>query len=73
MLYLLAPSVHGPWQHKPLWQFHAGEASSPFCRMEAPVASFAPNGSLILVFNAFPCAPTSWRPVVDQLYLAVLR
>lgn len=65
-----APSVHGPWQQKPLWRFHARDASSPFCRMEAPVATFAPNGSVILVFNAFPCAPTPWRPAVDQLYLA---
>lgn len=65
-----APSVHGPWQHKTLWHFHFGDASSPFCRLEAPVASFAPNGSVILVFNAFPCAPTPWRPAIDQLYLA---
>jgi hypothetical protein len=65
-----APSVRGPWQHKTLWRFHNGDASSPFCRLEAPVASFAPNGSVVLVFNAFPCAPTPWRPVADQLYLA---
>ena len=63
-----APSVRGPWQHKTLWRFHAGDAASPFCRMEAPVASFAPNGSVVLVFNAFPCAPTPWRPAADQLY-----
>lgn len=65
-----APSVRGPWQHKTLWQFHEGTASSPFCRMEAPVITFAPNGSVILIFNAFPCAPTPWRPSIDQLYLA---
>eukprot|EP01051_Picozoa_sp_SAG22_P016570 SAG22_NODE_2365_length_2654_cov_4.570254_1_plen_330_part_00 len=65
-----APSVRGPWQHKTLWRFHDGDASSPWCRLEAPVASFAPNGSVVLVFNAFPCAPRPWRPAVDQLYLA---
>eukprot|EP01052_Picozoa_sp_SAG31_P010688 SAG31_NODE_592_length_13726_cov_7.188082_8_plen_226_part_00 len=65
-----APSVHGPWQHKTLFRFHEGEPTSPYCRMEAPVAAFAPNGTVIMVFNAFPCAPTPWRPRVDQLYVA---
>jgi hypothetical protein len=64
-------SVHGPFQQRVLWRFHEGQASDPFCRMEAPSVAFRPDGSVLLVFNAFPCAPTPWRPAtVDQLYLA---
>ena len=44
-----APSALGPWSHKTLWHFHEREASDPYCRTEAPVATFAPNGSVLMV------------------------
>lgn len=62
-------SVKGPWNKRTLFQWHAGDANDPFCRMEAPTVAFGPQGEVRMVLNAFPCAPVAWTPEVDHLYL----